>query len=127
MIDREVARNVEEEELINYKGAKYYISHHAILRQESKSTPCRIVFSSSFAHLGQSLNDYLAKGPTLLKQSLGILLRFRQHKIGFIGDISKMYHSIDIPLEYQMTHLFLWRNLETHRILDTYAITALNM
>ena len=80
------------------------------------------MFSSS-----QSLNDYLAKGPTLLKQSLGILLRFRQHKIGFIGDISKMYHSIDIPLEYQMIHLFLWRNLETRRIPDTYAITALNM
>ena len=38
-----------------------------------------------------------------------------------------MYHSIDIPTEDQMTHLFLWRNLETYRPPDTYAITALNM
>ena len=127
MIDRKVARKVEDEELRKYEGAKYYIAHHAIFKPESKSTPCRMVFSSSLQSMGHSLNDYLAKGPTLLKHSLSILLRFRQYKVGFIGDISKMYHSIDIPYEYQMTHLYLWRKLETFRPPDTFAITVLNM
>ena len=127
MIDRKVAKKVDEIELLSYKGGKHYLSHHAILKPESKTTPCRIVFNSSHQYLGQSLNDYLAKGPTLLKQSLGIILRFRKNRVGFIGDISKMYHSIDIPIEDQMRHLCLWRNLETQRNPDTYAITAVNM
>jgi len=44
-----------------------------------------------------------------------------------LGDISKMYHSIDIPLQDQMTHLFLWRNLKTDTPPSTYAMTAVNM
>ena len=38
-----------------------------------------------------------------------------------------MFHSIDIPLEDQMTHLFLWRNLESNLKPDTYAMTVVNM
>ena len=87
MLDRGAARKVTEEELSRYKGTKFYIAHHAVLKPESKSTPCRIVFNSSAKYAGLSLNDCLAKGPSLLNMLLGVLLRFRQGKIGFIGDI----------------------------------------
>ena len=73
------------------------------------------------------MNDCLAKGPCLLNQLLGILLRFRLEQFAFIGDIKKMYHSIDIPLRDQMTHLFLWRDLKEEQEPNTYAITAVNM
>ena len=126
MIERKVARKLEEKELLEYKKAKFYISHFAVMKPDSKTTPCRIVFNSSKKYLGHSLNDYLAKGPSLLKQLLGILLRFRLGRVGFIGDISKMFHSVDIPVEDQMTHLFLWRDMVTNKCPDTYAITVVN-
>ena len=58
---------------------------------------------------------------------LGILLRFREEQVALVGDISKMFHSIQIPELDQMTHRFLWRDLESHRYPDTYVMTALNM
>ena len=96
------------------------------MKPSSKSTPCRIVFNSSANYKGHILNDYFAKGPDLLNNLLEVLLRFREERIGLAGDISKMFHSVGIPLHDQMTHLFLWRNFEAEREPDTYAITAVN-
>ena len=107
MLDRKVARQVTQEELEAYDGPTFYLAHHAVLKPESKSTPCRIVFDSKAQYMGLSLNDCLAKGPSLLNALLGVLLRFRKDKFAFIGDIKKMYHSIDIPVKDQMMHLFL--------------------
>ena len=126
MLERKVARKVSQGELARYKGPKFYISHFAVMKPDSRTTPCRIVFNSSKKYNGHALNDYLAKGPCLLKKLLGIFLRFRQGQVGFIGDIAKMFHSIDIPLEDQMLHLFFWRNLEIDRLPDTFAIGVVN-
>ena len=41
--------------------------------------------------------------------------------------IKKMVHSIDIPIHDQMTHLFLWRDMDGAKNPDTYAMTAVNM
>ena len=127
MIDRKVAREVSEAELNKYQGQKFYLSHHDVLKPGSNSTAMRIVFNSSAKVNGSSLNGCLAKGPSLLNNILGILLRFRQENFAFIGDISKMFHSIDIPVEDQMLHLFLWRNLQPNIQPRTYAITTVNM
>ena len=127
MLERGVARVVPYEELHNYKGPKFYIHHFEVMNPKSKSTPCRIVFNSSACFQGHSLNGYLAKGPKMLNRLLGVLLRFRQGQHAFIGDISKMYHAIGIPLVDQMTHLFLWRGLKEDCPPITYAMTAVNM
>ena len=127
MISRNACRKVSKSELESYKGPIYYIAHHAVFKPESKSTPCRIVFNSSANIKGHVLNDYYCKGPDMLNTLIGILIRFRENYIAIVGDVSKMFHSIKIPLQDQMTHLFLWRNLETNREPDTYAMTAVNM
>ena len=128
MIDRNVARKVTERELEQYQGPTFYLAHHDVMSPQSASTPMRVVFNSSARTKGSfSLNDCLAKGPCLLNQLLGILLRFRQDRFAFIGDIKKMFHSIDIPIHDQMTHLFLWRDMDQERNPDTYAMTAVNM
>ena len=88
MVERGAARIVDDAELKEYKDCKYYICHHAVYKAQSKSTPCRIVFNSSLKFQGSSLNDFLAKGPSLLNQLLGVLLRFRENRVAFIGDIS---------------------------------------
>ena len=113
MLKRGVARRVSDKELQEYEGTKFYISHHDVMNPRSVSTPMRVVFNSSARFKGgMSLNDCLAKGPCLLNELLGILMRFRQEQFAFIGDISKMFHSIEIPVHDQMTHLFLWRDMQ---------------
>ena len=67
MIERNVVPKVSAEELRQYKGPKYYIAHHAVMKPESKTTPCRIVFNSSAKYQGYSLNDYSAKRTFIIK------------------------------------------------------------
>ena len=94
MVQRGVARKLTKEELSNYKGPFHYISHHEVLKPYSKSTPVRIVFNSSANYMGHVLNEYWAKGPDLPNSLLGILVRFHENEVAFIGDIKKMYHTV---------------------------------
>ena len=119
------SRRLTEKETREYSGPVHYISHHEVLRPESKSTPVRIVFNSSAAFQGHKLNEYWMKGPDLLNDLFGVVLRFRENQVAFIGDISKMYHRIRIPEMDQHVHRFLWRNLQTHREPDVYVKTVL--
>ena len=39
-----------------------------------------------------------------------------------IGDIKKMYHTVEIKTTEQHTHRFLWRDMDRTRQPDTYVI-----
>ena len=119
------SRKLSNEELKTYNGPVHYVSHHEVLRPESKSTPLQIVFNSSAVYKGHKLNDYWMKGPDLLNDLFGVLLRFHEGQAAVLGDISKMYHRILIPEVDQQVHRFLWRNLDTEREPDTYVKTVL--
>ena len=101
------------------------MSHHAVLRPEKKSAPVRIVFNSSGTFKGHTLNEYWHKGPDLLNNLFGVILRFRENYIAVCSDIAKMYHMITIPLYDHHVHRFLWRNLDSKREPDTYVKTVL--
>ena len=114
MIEREVARKLSQAELKNYKGPIHYISHHEVLKPDSKSTPVRIVFDSSARYMGHMLNDYWAKGPHLRNDLLGVLIRFRENNIAMIGIIqsrSKLLSNIHIDFYGE-----IW-TLEDHQTL----------
>lgn len=124
MVRRGIARKLSDREIRDYKGPVHYIHHHEVLKPESSSTPLRIVFNSSASYMGQRLNEFWAKGPNILNNLLGVLLRFRQEKIAIAGDISKMYHTIKISLLDQHTHRFLWRDLDSSSPPDHYVLTS---
>ena len=126
MINREVAKKLTENEIRNYNGPVHYISHHEVLKPESPSTPCRIVFISSAKFQGQTLNDYWAKGPDLLNEVLGDLLRFRERTVALTGDSKKMYHSVKTSELDQHTHRFLGRDMEINKEVDTYVATTVS-
>ena len=125
MVKMNFCRKLSEDEVRNYKGPVHYIPHHAVIRPEKKITPVRIVFNSSSVFQGHKLNDYWMKGPDLLNNLFGVVLRFREREVALVGDISKMYHRILIPERDQHVHRFLWRNLETSRKPDVYVKTVL--
>ena len=74
MVERGVARKLSQAELDTYEGPTFYLSHHEVLKPDSESTPCRIVFSSSANFKGHVLNDYCPKGPDILNNLLAILI-----------------------------------------------------
>ena len=115
MEEMNFASKLTTKEIEEYKGPVHYISHHAVLRPDSTSTPVRIVFNSSSSYQGHVLNEYWRKGPDLLNDLFGVILRFRENEVAVTADISKMYHRVLIPMEDRHVHRFLWRNLETDR------------
>ena len=122
MINRGTAEKLEQTMINNYCGPIHYIPHHEIHKPSSLSTPLRIVFNSSSSFAGHVLNDYYAKGPDVLNNMLGVLLRFRVGLIAVTGDIKKMYNAIYTSVIDQHTHRFLWRNMITNKPPDHYIL-----
>ena len=126
MLDKYVCRPISQVEHDLYNGPKYFITHHGIKKPESKSTPYRIVFNSSLKYLNTSLNDFYVKGPSGLNNILGLQLRFCEEAVAMMCDLAKMYHSIQLSLRDQMTHIFLWRDMKQDAPVQMYVMTALN-
>ncbi|XP_068235731.1 uncharacterized protein [Palaemon carinicauda] len=124
MLSRGVARKLSWKEMREYDGPIHYIHHHEVLKENSTSTPVRIVFNSSADYKGHTLNDYWAKGPDLLNDLVGILLRFRQDNVAVIGDISKMYNAARLKELEQHTHRFVWRDADYSRPPNHHVLTA---
>ena len=128
MVERNVARKLTPQEISNYQGPVHYISHHAVVKNGSHTTPVRIVFNSSANYHGHVLNEYWGKGPdAFINNLLGVLIRFRENYVGFFGDIKKMYNSVFTSELDQHCHRYLWRNMDTTIDPETYVITAVNM
>ena len=73
-----------------YKGPVSYITQHEVFKEESQSTPTRIVSNSSLKNSdGISLNSILMKGPCALADLFIIQMNFRFHNVAVVGDISK--------------------------------------
>ena len=77
--------------------------------------------------MGHMLNDYWAKGPHLLNDLLGLLIRFRENNITMIGDFKKMYQTVKIKTTEQHAHRFLLRDMDTGRPPDTYVIQRVSL
>lgn len=89
----------------------YYLPHHGVYREESKSTKLRVVFDGSARTTsGVSLNDLQMKGPVIQDDLWAILLRFRQHAYVVTADIAKMYNQVRVAPEQCRLQRILWRD-----------------
>ena len=91
-------------------------SHHEVFKPDSTSSPCRIALNSSANFKGQF---YCAKGPGILNNILGILIRFRENHVALTRIIRKMYHAVKISIMDQHKHRFLWRDMQTNQEAET--------
>lgn len=70
----------------------YYISYHAVLKEDSNTIKLRVVFDASCkTRIGVSLNDCINVGLTIQGDLFDIILRLRQHQFAMSADIAKMY------------------------------------
>lgn len=106
------ARRLSKEDSEAKVKPVHYLPHRGIYRPDKKSTPLRIVFDPACQYQGVSLNSFLHKGPCLIGNLLGVLLRFREERTAFVGDIAKMNLQIELLEEDTHVHRCLWRNLE---------------
>ncbi|XP_011859870.1 PREDICTED: uncharacterized protein LOC105557283 [Vollenhovia emeryi] len=101
----------------------FYLPHHGVLRENSKTTKLRVVFNgSSNTTTGLSLNDLLYKGAKLQTELFDVLLWFRKFPYVFSSDMEKMYQQINIHPEDWKFQRILW-NDQVGNIL-TYQLTT---
>ena len=73
---------------------KHYILHNTVFKWAKDTTKVRIVYDASAKteKTNLSLNECLYRGPVILKDLCGLLLRFQMKWIGIIADIEKTFY-----------------------------------
>ncbi|XP_057374666.1 uncharacterized protein LOC130695542 [Daphnia carinata] len=114
------ARKLSREEInAGPLGRTWYCPHHPVFNP-NKPGKCRVVFDLSAKHNGICLNDALLKGPDLMTNLIGVLLRFRQHAIPLVADIEKMFHQVRIRSPDGPAFRFIWREPGSANPPDVY-------
>ena len=73
-----------------------------------RKSKIRVVFDSSASYHGSSLNDHVLRGPNVVNRLLGVLLRFRRHRVGFCADVEAMFHQFRVPPQQTDCLRFYW-------------------
>ncbi len=89
----------------NLTSKSWFIPHHMVHHNNKN----RIVFNCSFEYQGQSLNEHLLPGSSLL----GVLFRFREYPVAFCSDVKGMFHQVHLLDEDKPFLRFLWRHGKT--------------
>ena len=94
----------------NIDSPVHYIPHHPVVTPNKTTTKVRIVYDAS-ARMNKSslcLNECMLRGPVILGDLCGILLRFRLHKVALVADIEKAFLQVSLsPRDRDVTR-FLW-------------------
>ena len=97
-------------------AVKHYIPHHALVNPLKATTKVRVVYDTSAKAKRdvQSLNKCLYRGPVMLQDLTGILLRFRLNKVAVVADIEKAFLQIGLNKNARDVTRFFWLKDITH-------------
>ena len=88
-----------------------FLPHHGVFKMDRITTKCRIVFDGSAKNSeGISLNENLLPGPRRQLDIILLLINFRMHPHTIVGDISRMFHQINIEPKHRDLYRFLWHD-----------------
>ena len=89
---------------------KHYITHHPIITPSKNTTKVRVVYDASAKtkQSQRSLNECLYRGPVMLPDLSGLLLRFRLSPIGVVSDIEKAFLNVGLQPQDRDVTRFLW-------------------
>ena len=106
LISKNYAEQVPQRQLHGERGKAWYIPHHGVHHLRKGSL--RVVFECGATFQGVSLNSELLPGPNLTSSLLGVLLRFRNEVVAFMGDIQAMFPQVKVAEEDTEFLCFLW-------------------
>uniref|UniRef100_A0A914URF9 Reverse transcriptase domain-containing protein n=1 Tax=Plectus sambesii TaxID=2011161 RepID=A0A914URF9_9BILA len=97
-------------DLDQHSGIVHYLPHHPVITPNKATTKVRIVYDASAkARRGaKSLNDCLYRGPLLLPDLCGMLIRFRTYKIAIMADVEKAFLQLGLEQEDRDAVRFIW-------------------
>ncbi|XP_028157714.1 uncharacterized protein LOC114350946 isoform X1 [Ostrinia furnacalis] len=99
------------------KQPVYFLPHHAVINDNSKTTKLRTVFDGSMKSSNKvSLNDLLLNGPVVQRELFDIILLFRLGDYTFTADIKRMFRNIKVDPEYTSLQNILWRDDPTESV-----------
>ena len=81
-----------------------------MVREDKKTTKCRIVYDASPETVGPTLNNCLYSGPSLVSDIGDVLIRFWYHGIAIIADIKKAFSMVNVAEHDRNVLHFLWIN-----------------
>ena len=89
---------------------KHYTPHHAVVTPTKTTTKIRVVYNTSAKsrQANKSLNECVYKGPVILPDLRGLLLRFRLVPIAVVGGIEKAFLSVSLQAADRDVTRFLW-------------------
>ena len=111
VIEEQLSKGViEKVERDERDGSVHYIPHHAVITPLKSTTKLRVVYDASAKTRSakKSLNECLFRGPELLHDLCGMLLRFRIHPIAIVADIEKAFLQIGLQKDQRDVTRFLW-------------------
>ncbi|XP_052739599.1 uncharacterized protein LOC128198522 [Bicyclus anynana] len=84
----------------------HYLPHHCI---QQKGKPIRIVYDASAKIKdNKSLNECLYRGPLMLEDLTGLLIRFRVHTVALSADVEKAFLQVALHKKDRDVTRFLW-------------------
>ncbi|XP_064621732.1 uncharacterized protein LOC135484315 [Lineus longissimus] len=107
LLEEGYAELVPDEEISRKDGMVWYLPHHPVLNPK-KPEKTRIVFDCAAKHRGTSLNENVLQGPDLTNKLIGVLLRFRQEKVGFTSDVRAMFNQVRVEKDHRDVLRFLY-------------------
>lgn len=120
-ISKGYARMLTHEEAAKESSHTWYLPHHPVMNP-NKPGKLRIVFDVAAEYEGTSLNKSLLQGPDMTNSLVGVLLRFRQGKVGLAADVEAMFHQVRVRKEDQDALRFLWWTNDYSQCPDVYVM-----
>ena len=107
-LDRGIIERIDNSVLSGTR--KHYLPHHPVLTPAKATTKVRVVYDASAKsqRFVSSLNDCLFRGPVILPDLVGLLIRFRLHSIVILADLEKAFLQIGVQEDERDVTRFLW-------------------
>ncbi|XP_060601761.1 uncharacterized protein LOC132755002 [Ruditapes philippinarum] len=101
---------IEEVKPNKSNGTVHYLAHHGVITPQKTTTKLRVVYDASAKTSKENncLNDCLYRGPVMVHDLCGILLRFRKHPIAIVADIERAFLQIELQRDQRDVTRFLW-------------------
>ncbi|CAK5082690.1 unnamed protein product [Meloidogyne enterolobii] len=96
IIENDIKRGVLENADRNKGSIEHFLPHHPVITTKK----VRIVYDASAKiRGGKSLNELLYRGPIIMPELAGMLIRFRLPEIAIWADIEKAFHCLELDPE----------------------------